>query len=191
MGAVLDYLEDRPDVDPNRVAAYGLSLGGYIVLRSVSYEGRIKACAVSTPLVDWHQTLLDAMPTVLGRAPRSLFNTVMKLGNLFSRTQLIAFEKFFEWQVGAEALRMPWTSSARGRWMSRGSPAPCCACWARVSNRRSRSRPTPATRRSGHPRRSVSSPSKKAPTPTPRRTTRGSPTRSSSTSSTRRSRGAR
>ena len=102
MGAVLDYLEDRPDVDPNRVAAYGLSLGGYIVLRSVSYEGRIKACAVSTPLVDWHQTLLDAMPTVLGRAPRSLFNTVMKLGNLFSRTQLIAFEKFFEWQVGAE-----------------------------------------------------------------------------------------
>jgi alpha-beta hydrolase superfamily lysophospholipase len=103
MGAVLDYLEDRPDVDPERVAAYGLSLGGYIVLRSVSYEGRIKACAVSTPLVDWHQTLLDAMPTVLRRAPRPLFNTVMKLGNLFSRTQLIAYEKFFEWQVGAES----------------------------------------------------------------------------------------
>jgi pimeloyl-ACP methyl ester carboxylesterase len=103
MGAVLDYLEERPDVDPDRVAAYGLSLGGYIVLRSVSYEGRIKACAVSTPLVDWHQTLLDAMPTVLRRAPRPLFNTVMKLGNLFSKTQLIAYEKFFEWQVGAES----------------------------------------------------------------------------------------
>jgi pimeloyl-ACP methyl ester carboxylesterase len=103
MGAVLDYLEDRSDVDPERVAAYGLSLGGYIVLRSASYENRIKACAVSTPLVDWHQTLLDAMPAVLRRAPRPLFNTVMKLGNLFSKTQLIAYEKFFEWQMGAES----------------------------------------------------------------------------------------
>jgi pimeloyl-ACP methyl ester carboxylesterase len=103
MGAVMDYLEGRSDVDAERVAAYGLSLGGYIVLRSASYEERIKACAVSTPLVDWHQTLMDAMPTVLRRAPRPLFNTVMKLGNLFSRTQLIAYQKFFEWQVGAES----------------------------------------------------------------------------------------
>jgi pimeloyl-ACP methyl ester carboxylesterase len=103
MGAVMHYLGNRSDVDPERVAAYGLSLGGYIVLRSASYEKRIKACAVSTPLVDWHQTLLDAMPIVLRRAPRPLFDTVMRLGNLFSRTQLIAYEKFFEWQVGAES----------------------------------------------------------------------------------------
>jgi pimeloyl-ACP methyl ester carboxylesterase len=103
MGAVLDYLEDRSEVDPERVAAYGLSLGGYIVLRSASYEERIKACAVSTPLVDWHQTLQDAMPALLRRAPRPLFNKVMRLGNLFSKTQLIAYEKFFEWQVGAKS----------------------------------------------------------------------------------------
>jgi pimeloyl-ACP methyl ester carboxylesterase len=101
MGAVLDYLEDRPEVDADRIASYGVSLGGYIVLRSVSYEGRIKACAVSTPIVDWHQILLDAMPSVLRRAPGSLFDAIMRLGNLFSKTQLIAYEKFFEWQVGA------------------------------------------------------------------------------------------
>jgi dienelactone hydrolase len=103
MGAVLDYLEDRSEVDPERIAAYGLSLGGYIVLRSASYEERIKACAVSTPLADWHQTLEDAMPALLRRAPRPLFNKVMRLGNLFSKTQLIAYEKFFEWQVGAKS----------------------------------------------------------------------------------------
>jgi pimeloyl-ACP methyl ester carboxylesterase len=102
MGAVLDYLEDRPDVDMNRIGAYGLSLGGYIVLRSAAFEGRIKACAVSTPIIDWHQTLIDAMPSLLRNAPRPLFNSVMKLGNLFSRTQLIAYEKFFESQVGAQ-----------------------------------------------------------------------------------------
>jgi pimeloyl-ACP methyl ester carboxylesterase len=103
MGAVMDYLEERSEVDLERVAAYGLSLGGYIVLRSASYEERIKACAVSTPLVDWHQTLEDAMPALLRRAPRPLFNKVMRLGNLFSKTQLIAYEKFFEWQVGAKS----------------------------------------------------------------------------------------
>jgi hypothetical protein len=42
------------------------------------------------------------MPALLRRAPRPLFNKVMRLGNLFSKTQLIAYEKFFEWQVGAQ-----------------------------------------------------------------------------------------
>jgi pimeloyl-ACP methyl ester carboxylesterase len=101
MRTVLDYLEDRSDVDMGRVGAMGFSLGGYIVLRAVSYEERIRACAVSTPIVDWHQTLTDAMPAVLRGAPRFLFNTAMRLGNLFSKTQLIAYEKFFGWQVGA------------------------------------------------------------------------------------------
>jgi dipeptidyl aminopeptidase/acylaminoacyl peptidase len=101
MGAVMDYLEDRPEVDPDRVGAMGFSLGGYIVLRSVASERRIGACAVSTPIVDWHQLLTDAMPAVLRRVPRPLFNAVMKLGTLFSKTQLLAYEKFFEWQVGA------------------------------------------------------------------------------------------
>jgi alpha-beta hydrolase superfamily lysophospholipase len=101
MSAVLDYLEDRTDVDAGRVGAMGFSLGGYIVLRSVAHEKRIGACAVSTPIIDWHQTLMDALPTVLRRAPRPLFNAVMKLGNFFSKTQLLAYEKFFEWQVGA------------------------------------------------------------------------------------------
>jgi len=101
MGAVLDYLEARPEVDAGRVGAMGFSLGGYIVLRSASHEERLSACAVSTPIIDWHQTLMDAMPAVLRRAPRPLFNSITKLGNLFSRTQLIAYEKFFEWQVGA------------------------------------------------------------------------------------------
>jgi pimeloyl-ACP methyl ester carboxylesterase len=103
MGAVLDYLQVHPDVDTDRVGAYGVSLGGYILLRSAAFEERIKACAVSTPIVDWHQTLMDAMPSVLRSVPRPLFNVVMKLGSFFSKSQLIAYEKFFEWQVGAQS----------------------------------------------------------------------------------------
>ena len=102
MGAVVDYLQGRPEVDPDRIAAYGVSLGGYIVLRSAAFEKRIGACAASTPIVDWHQALIDAMPPALRSAPRFLFGAAMKLGRLFSQTQLIAYEKFFEWQVGAQ-----------------------------------------------------------------------------------------
>jgi hypothetical protein len=100
MGAVVDYLLGRSEVDPERVAAYGVSLGGYLVLRSAAFEKRIGACAVSTPIVDWHQALIDAMPPLLRSAPRFLFGALTKLGRLFSPTQQVAFEKFFEWQVG-------------------------------------------------------------------------------------------
>src|SRR3712207_7176310 len=45
---------------------------------------------------------------MIRRPPRSTlfpYTTLFrsKLGNLFSKTQLIAYEKFFEWQVGAES----------------------------------------------------------------------------------------
>jgi dipeptidyl aminopeptidase/acylaminoacyl peptidase len=102
MKAVVDHLLGRSEVDPERLAAYGVSLGGYIVLRSAAFEKRIGACAASTPIVDWHQALIDAMPPALRNAPRFLFGAVTKLGRLFSPTQQIAFEKFFEWQVGAK-----------------------------------------------------------------------------------------
>lgn len=101
MQAVVDHLLGRSEVDPERVAAYGVSLGGYIVLRSAAFEKRIGACAASTPIVDWHQALINAMPPVLRSAPRFLFGAVTKLGRLFSPTQQVAFEKLFEWQVGA------------------------------------------------------------------------------------------
>jgi dipeptidyl aminopeptidase/acylaminoacyl peptidase len=40
MAAVMDYLEGRPEVDASRVAAYGVSLGGYMVLRSAAFARR-------------------------------------------------------------------------------------------------------------------------------------------------------
>ena len=101
---VVDYLVSRPDVDPEKIIASGVSLGGYIALRAVSFEKRIRACALSTPIVDWHQTLVDAMPRALKLAPSLLAGAVTKLAGIFAPTQLIAFEKFFEWQTGAKDL---------------------------------------------------------------------------------------
>jgi dienelactone hydrolase len=46
VAAVLDWLATRPDVDSRRVAAAGVSLGGYYVARAAAFEPRL-VCAVS------------------------------------------------------------------------------------------------------------------------------------------------
>ncbi len=42
-GAVIDVLEQRDDLDTDRLGAWGVSLGGYYVVRAAAYEPRIKA----------------------------------------------------------------------------------------------------------------------------------------------------
>ena len=41
--AALDYVAGRPDVDPERIAAFGSSLGGEVLLEAAAREPRIKA----------------------------------------------------------------------------------------------------------------------------------------------------
>ncbi len=43
VGAMIDYLETREDVDPSRIAVCGSSLGGYYAARAASYEHRLAA----------------------------------------------------------------------------------------------------------------------------------------------------
>lgn len=50
VGAMVDWLERRPDVDQHRIGLWGVSLGGYYAARAAAYEKRIKACvALSGP----------------------------------------------------------------------------------------------------------------------------------------------
>jgi uncharacterized protein len=41
--AALDYLQRRPDVDPTRIAGFGASLGGEVLLEATSYDARLAA----------------------------------------------------------------------------------------------------------------------------------------------------
>jgi dipeptidyl aminopeptidase/acylaminoacyl peptidase len=44
IGALLDWIAQQPDLDANRVAIYGASYGGYVVLASaVHYSDRLRA----------------------------------------------------------------------------------------------------------------------------------------------------
>jgi pimeloyl-ACP methyl ester carboxylesterase len=51
VGAVVDYLLTRPDVDRNRLALIGYSMGGYLATRG-ALDPRIKACIPNTLVVD-------------------------------------------------------------------------------------------------------------------------------------------
>jgi len=43
-GAAIDYLENRKDVNKNRIGVMGVSLGGYFAPRAAAFEKRFKAC---------------------------------------------------------------------------------------------------------------------------------------------------
>lgn len=50
VGAVIDCLEKRSDIDVSRIGVWGVSLGGYYAPRAACFEKRIKACvALSGP----------------------------------------------------------------------------------------------------------------------------------------------
>lgn len=44
VGAIVDYLETRPEVDASFIGILGMSFGGYIAPRAAALEKRIKAC---------------------------------------------------------------------------------------------------------------------------------------------------
>ena len=54
--AAADYLETRRDVDRNRLAVMGISLGGYYAPRAAAFEPRFKACVSWGAIWDYHAT---------------------------------------------------------------------------------------------------------------------------------------
>ncbi|KXX81029.1 2,6-dihydropseudooxynicotine hydrolase [Madurella mycetomatis] len=93
--AVLDYLvsygKDHPDMelDVDRVAVAGASLGGYMALRAAT-DPRVKACVAVDPPYDLYDfATKHAAPTLFGLwergwVPDSLVNMLISLGTHFS-----------------------------------------------------------------------------------------------------------
>src|SRR5712675_287149 len=51
--AAVDYLETRPDVDPDRLGIVALSLGGYYAPRAAAFEKRFKCCVAWGAIFDF------------------------------------------------------------------------------------------------------------------------------------------
>jgi pimeloyl-ACP methyl ester carboxylesterase len=52
VGAMIDYALSRRDVDPQRLALYGISYGGYFASRAAAHDRRIKALVANSPIPD-------------------------------------------------------------------------------------------------------------------------------------------
>ena len=65
--AVIDYLVTRPDVDPNRIAVHGSSMGGYSVPRAASVDKRIQAVAVWSGAFSLVEDIFDYYPPIQDR----------------------------------------------------------------------------------------------------------------------------
>ncbi|KIX11091.1 alpha/beta hydrolase family protein [Dethiosulfatarculus sandiegensis] len=53
--AVLDYALSRPEVDPKKLAMYGISGGGYYVPRAAAHDKRIQAIIMNSAVVDGYK----------------------------------------------------------------------------------------------------------------------------------------
>ena len=59
---VVDFLLARADVDPTKIAVYGISQGGYWVPRALAFEKRIAAAIVDPAVVDVSTSWLSQLP---------------------------------------------------------------------------------------------------------------------------------
>jgi len=64
---LVDYLETRPDVDANRIALIGQSMGGYSAPRAAAGEPRIKAVSVAAGSYDLARDLFEYYPPIQER----------------------------------------------------------------------------------------------------------------------------
>lgn len=54
--AIADYMQSRPDVDPERIGMSGLSLGGYYIARVAAFESRFSAFIALSGQYDYGKT---------------------------------------------------------------------------------------------------------------------------------------
>ena len=59
--AVVDWIEQRNDLNPEKIAMWGVSLGGYYSPRAAAYEKRIRACIALSGPFEWEK-IWDALP---------------------------------------------------------------------------------------------------------------------------------
>ena len=98
--AVIDYLVQRDDVDPARIALYGPSLGSHLAARTAAFEKRLCACICSGLVVDVYEAWHAVWPRVLQNSPPYIFDFVFSLLEKAS-PQLRGLANRFRWMLGA------------------------------------------------------------------------------------------
>ncbi len=103
--AVMDYLLQRDDVDPDKIALYGLSLSSLLAARAVAYEKRVSACILNGgPVVDVNEAWEAVRPPFVKKTIPGLWDFLFGLVMKFS-AQFAGLVNHFEWSFGVHTLR--------------------------------------------------------------------------------------
>jgi pimeloyl-ACP methyl ester carboxylesterase len=68
---VLDYCDQRPEIDSEAIALFGYSMGAYLVARTAAFDHRAAALILNDGIYDFHQAYADAVPRWLMRRIQS------------------------------------------------------------------------------------------------------------------------
>ncbi len=102
VGAAIDWLEKRPEVDKGRIGIVGSSLGGYYIARAAAFEPRLKAAVAWGAIYDYHRVWVRRMAgSGIVAAPR--FQLMFITG---TDTMEAAVEKVREFRVADFAGRI-------------------------------------------------------------------------------------
>ncbi|HVP20254.1 MAG TPA: alpha/beta hydrolase [Anaerolineaceae bacterium] len=105
VNAVMDYLLQREDVDPARIALYGLSLSSLLVARAAAYENRVCACIMNGgPVVDVNQAWEAVRPPWVKKTIPGVWDFLFGILMKFN-AQFAGFVNHFKWSFGVETLR--------------------------------------------------------------------------------------
>ena len=101
VGAVVDYALSRPDVDPERLALLGYSLGGMLAPRAAGKDQRIKAVIPNTLGVDIGAALRMAIPPVFWKVPAGVIDHSYELLTKFNE-RARWFYQHADWALGVK-----------------------------------------------------------------------------------------
>ena len=99
---VMDWLRNRPEVDPERIALAGTSFGSFACTIAAAAEPRYRAVAVIATAHEpgWHTVFEEASPTFKMR--------FMFMSNYTDEGKFNDFAKTLTWEGRAEQIRMPY-----------------------------------------------------------------------------------
>ncbi|MDL5363721.1 S9 family peptidase [Halalkalicoccus sp. NIPERK01] len=89
VGPVLDFLEGRSEIDDERIALLGASLGGYYAPRAAAFDERVSACVAFDHCYDLRAASAYGQERIAGlieRVPASAVNALAALGARFDVT---------------------------------------------------------------------------------------------------------
>ena len=104
LGAAVDYALGRAEVNLSRLAAYGISGGGYAVTRAAAAEKRLRAVVADTPIHDIYRLITEAVPAfLLDESHSGVSRWLLEVSGRFNKAGKNNMDKF-AWQTGKGSL---------------------------------------------------------------------------------------